>query len=447
MSTEPEKQPQQKPKAQAEGVANILTSRSTREAILIPILAVFTGLIIGAIVIIVTNVNALAAWGNFFRDPLKAITASWDAIVLAYGALFTGALGSPSAIIAGFREWFSTGNSAALIQAIYPITESLTASTPYIIAGLALAVGFIAGLFNIGAEGQFLMGALFSAYIGYSITTLPGIIHIPLTMLAGIAGGALWAFLPGFLKAKVGAHEVVTTIMMNYVSYSLSNWLLNGPMKAPGYRPVTPVIENSAMLPRFFPSPLRFNWGFFIALAIALLVFFLIFKTTLGFEIRAVGYNPDASKYAGINIVNNTVVVMLISGGLAGLAGAVQVMGVDHWVSSGYSSGYGFNSIAVALLGNSHPFGVVLAAILFGVLTSGATRMQSIATIPISMISVIQGLIIVFVAAPAIIRTLFRTQIFEKKKPPTGPEAESQESASVKTESESQASAPGSSKS
>jgi ABC-type uncharacterized transport system permease subunit len=447
LSNEPEKQPQQKPKAQAEGVANILTSRSTGEAILIPILAVLTGLIIGAIVIIITNVNALAAWGSFFRNPLGAITASWDAIVLAYGALFTGALGSPSAIITGFRQWFSTGDSTALVRAIYPVTESLTASIPYIITGLALAVGFIAGLFNIGAEGQFLMGALFSAYIGYSITNLPGIIHVPLTMLAGVAGGAMWAFLPGFLKAKVGAHEVVTTIMMNYISYSLSNWLLNGPMMAPGYRPVTPVIENSAMLPRFFPEPLRFNWGFFIALAIALLVFFLIFKTTLGFEIRAVGYNPDASKYAGINIVNNTIVVMLISGGLAGLAGAVQLMGVDHWVSSGYSSGYGFNSIAVALLGNSHPFGVVLAAILFGVLTSGATRMQSIATIPISMISVIQGLVIVFVAAPAIIRTLFRLHIFERKKPPISPEAASSAATPGNPGSESQPSTPGSSES
>jgi ABC-type uncharacterized transport system permease subunit len=447
LSSKPEKTPQQKPKAHTEGVANILTRRSPGEAILIPILAVFTGLVIGAIVIIITNVNAMAAWGSFFRDPLRAITSSWDAIVLAYGALFQGALGSPSAIITGFRQWFSTGDSSALIKSIYPITESLTASTPYIIAGLALAVGFIAGLFNIGAEGQFLMGALFSAYIGYSITSLPGIIHVPLTMLAGVAGGALWAFLPGFLKAKVGAHEVVTTIMMNYISYALSNWLLNGPMMAPGYRPVTPVIENSAMLPRFFPEPLRFNWGFFIALAIAVLVFFLIFKTTLGFEIRAVGYNPDASKYAGINIVNNTVVVMLISGGLAGMAGAVQLMGVDHWVSSGYSSGYGFNSIAVALLGNSHPFGVVLAGILFGVLTSGATRMQSIATIPISMISVIQGLVIVFVAAPAIIRALFRMEIFERKKPPLGPEAESTAPTPGNPESESEASTPGSSES
>jgi simple sugar transport system permease protein len=153
-------------------------------------------------------------------------------------------------------------------------------------------------------------------------------------------------------------------------------------------------------------------------------VYWLLFKTTLGFEIRAVGSNPNASKYAGINIVSNTVIVMLISGGLAGLAGAVQVLGVDHWVSQGYSSGYGFNSIAVALLGNSHPFGVVLAALLFGFLTSGATRMQSMASIPISIISVIQGLVIIFVAAPAIIRALYHIRSAKKETPLTSHEAE-----------------------
>ncbi|MGD0707700.1 MAG: ABC transporter permease [Anaerolineaceae bacterium] len=390
---------------------------SSIQTILIPLLAVLTGLLIGAIVVIVTNLDVLAAWKNFFVDPLSALSASWNAIAVAYGSLFNGAFGNPTTIVAGFSQWFSTGDSSALVKSIYPFTESLTASTPYIIAGLALAIGFKAGLFNIGAEGQFLLGALTSAYVGYSIVGLPAYIHIPLALLAGAAGGALWAFLPGFLKARVGAHEVVTTIMMNYISYALSSWLLNGPMKAPGYRPLTPVIENSAMLPRFFADPLRFNWGFFLALAIAVFVYWLLFKTTLGFEIRAVGSNPNAAKYAGMNIVRNTVTVMLISGGLAGLAGAVQVLGVDHWVSQGYSSGYGFNSIAVALLGNSHPLGVVLAALLFGFLTSGATRMQSMAGIPISIISVIQGLVIIFVAAPAIIRALYHVHSAKKETP------------------------------
>ena len=417
MNSQPEKDPQKTPAVEAQVVLQKKKSHLSWQTVLIPILAVLTGLLIGAIVVIVTNVDVLTTWRNFFIDPVGALSASWNAVSVAYGSLLTGALGDPSAIVAGFRQWFSTGDSSALVNSIYPLTESLTASTPFIIAGLALAIGFIAGLFNIGAEGQFLMGALASVYVGYSIVGLPAYIHLPLALIAGAVGGAAWAFLPGFLKARVGAHEVVTTIMMNYVSYALSDWLLNGPMKAPGYRPVTPLIENSAMLPRFFADPLRFNWGFFLALAIAVFVYWLLFKTTLGFEIRAVGSNPNAAKYAGINIVSNTIVVMLISGGLAGLAGATQVLGVDHWVSQGYSSGYGFNSIAVALLGNSNPLGVVFAALLFGVLTSGATRMQSMAGIPISIISVIQGLVIIFVAAPGIIRAIYHIRASKKEEP------------------------------
>jgi simple sugar transport system permease protein len=199
--------------------------------------------------------------------------------------------------------------------------------------------------------------------------------------------------------------------MMNWIAFRLSDWLLTGPMKASGFRPVTPNIEATAELPRLFPAPLRFNWGFFLALGVAWLVYWFLFKTTLGFEIRAVGANPDAAKYAGMNIVRNIVLVMVISGGLAGLSGASQVLGVDHWVGQGFSAGYGFDSIAVALLGKSHPFGVVLAALLFGILRGGATRMQSMAGIPIDIISIIQGLVIVFVAAPAIIRAIYRIKI------------------------------------
>jgi ABC-type uncharacterized transport system permease subunit len=204
---------------------------------------------------------------------------------------------------------------------------------------------------------------------------------------------------------------VVNTIMMNWIAFRLSDWLLNGPMKAGGFRPVTPNIEASAELPRFFPPPLRFNWGFILALAVAWLVYWLLFKTTLGFEIRAVGTNPDAAKYSGMSVVRNFVLVMTLSGALAGLAGAAQVLGTDHWVGQGFSAGYGFDSIALALLGKSHPLGVVLAALLFGALRSGATSMQSLAGIPIHIISIIQGLVIIFVAAPAIIRAIYHIRI------------------------------------
>ena len=359
---------------------------SLRDAIRVPALAVLTGLIIGAVVIVISGAN----------------------VFTAYGALFVGSFGDPVRFYEGFRQLFTTGQTAGLLKAIYPITESLVTATPYIFAGLSVALGFRCGLFNIGAEGQFFIGALSSAYVGYSLVGWPAYIHLPLALLAGAAGGALWGIIPGYLKARFGAHEVVNTIMMNWIAFKLSDWLLNGPMKASGFRPVTPNVELSATLPRFFPDPIRLNWGLILAFVVAYALYWFLFKTTLGFEIRSVGANPDAAKYAGMNIVKNLVLVMAMAGGLAGLAGSAQVLGVDHWVGQGFSAGYGFDAIALALLGKSHPFGVVLSALLFGFLRSGATRMQSMAGIPIDIISIIQGLVIIFVAAPDIIRWLYR---------------------------------------
>lgn len=363
------------------------------QEVLVPVLAVITGLIVGALVILASGENPL----------------------VAYGALFAGSFGTPAAYIEGFKVLFATGDNAALIKAIYPFTESLVTATPYIFAGLSVALGFRCGLFNIGAEGQFFIGALCSAFVGYSLKGLPMIVHLPLALMGGALGGAVWGMIPGYLKARFGAHEVVNTIMMNWIAFRLSDWLLNGPMKAPGFRPITPTVEVSAELPRFFPDPLRFNLGFFIALVVAYLVYWFLFKTTIGFEIRSVGANPDAAKYAGMNIVRNFVLVMFLAGGLAGLAGASQVLGVDHWVGQGFSAGYGFDAIALALLGKSHPAGVVLAALLFGFLRSGATDMMSIARIPIDIISIIQGMVIVFIAAPDIIRWLYRIRTIKKE--------------------------------
>ena len=378
------------------------------QTLLLPALAVLTGFIIGAVVIALSNDAVIAAYRNFFHAPGAALMATWKAIATAYGALLYGSFGSIPEVYRGLQSYIATGDSTLILKAIYPIAESLTAVTPYILAGLAVAVGFKCGLFNIGAEGQFGIGALCSAFVGYSFHNLPWYIHLPLALLAGAAGGALWGAIPGYLKGLTGAHEVVNTIMMNYISFLLSNWLLNGPMKAPGFRPLTPVIDNSAMLPRFFPDPLRFNWGFILALAIAALVYWFLFKTTVGFEIRAVGANPDGARYAGMNIVKNFVIAMTLSGALAGLAGATQVLGVDHWVGQGFSAGYGFDSIAIALLGQSQPVGVVLSAFLWGTMRSGATNMQLAAGVPIEIISIIQGLVIVFVAAPAIVRWIYR---------------------------------------
>jgi len=359
---------------------------SLRDALRVPALAVLTGLIIGAFAIILSGAN----------------------VFTAYSALFIGSFGDPVRYFTGFQQLFSTGETAGLLKAIYPFTESLVTATPYIFAGLSVALGFRCGLFNIGAEGQFFIGALCSAYVGYHFVGLPAYIHLPLALLGGAAGGALWGFIPGYLKARFGAHEVVNTIMMNWIAFKLSDWLLQGPMKASGFRPVTPNVEVTAELPRFFPDPIRLNWGLILAFVVAYALYWFLFKTTLGFEIRSVGANPDAAKYAGMSIVKNLVLVMAMAGGLAGLAGSAQVLGTDHWVGQGFSAGYGFDAIALALLGKSHPFGVVVSALLFGFLRSGATRMQSMAGIPIDIISIIQGMIIIFVAAPDIIRWLYR---------------------------------------
>jgi len=345
---------------------------------------------------------------NFFDDPKVPLSAAWETVKIAYTALFEGSIGNPRKIYTALSVYFDSGDTSLLPSAFLPFTESLVLATPYILTGLAVALGFQCGLFNIGAEGQFFIGGLTSVFVGYSLQGLPSFIHLPLSLLAGILGGALWGAIPGYLKAKTGAHEVINTIMTNYIAFRLSEWLLNGPMQREGYRPVSPEIQPSAYLPQFFPSPIRFHAGFFLALAVAAFVYWLLFKTTIGFEIRTVGANPHAARYAGISITKNYVLAMALSGGLAGLAGANDILGLIHYMPNAFYSGYGFDAIALALLGKSHPAGVVLAALLFGTLRNGATRMQSVAQIPIDIISILQALIIIFIAAPEIIRWLYR---------------------------------------
>ncbi len=373
----------------------------------LPILSIFTALVLGAVVIVLSDVNVLATYRDFLNAPGAAVRATWEAVSLAYSALFTGSVVDPAILVQALRS----GDTATWSRAIQPFAESLVTTTPYIFAGLALALGFRCGLFNIGAEGQLFIGALASVWVGYSLKGLPAVIHLPLALGAGALGGAIWAGIPGLLKAKTGAHEVITTIMMNYIAFRLSDYLITGPMKRPGFVPVTPFVQESARLLRFFADPnIRLHAGFLLALAMAALVWWFLFKTTLGFEIRTVGANPNAARYAGINVTRKYVLAMALSGALAGLAGTVQVLGVDYWLGQAFSSGYGFDSIALALLGKSHPLGVVLAALLFGTLRNGATRMQSIARIPVDIISIIQALVIIFIAAPAIIRALYRVR-------------------------------------
>jgi len=347
--------------------------RSALDAMLVPFLAILTAVVLGGIIIALVG-------GNPF---------------LAYAGLIQGSFGSAKAL-----------------------SETSVWATPYIFAGLAVALAFKGGLFNIGAEGQLALGAVSSALIGYALPEwlgfdLPTIIHLPLAIIVGMAMGAFWAGIVGFLKAYTGGHEVINTIMMNYIALNTISFLLNGPMKDQSPNNVsarTPLIAESARMPVIFEG-LRIHWGFVLALLAAFLVWWMLNKTTLGFEIRTVGLNPDAAKYAGINVKRTIILTMALSGMLAGMAGALEVTGLNYRHELGFSIGYGFDAIAIALLGKSHPLGVVLAAILFAAMRNGATRMQFLTQLPIDLISMLQALILLFVAADAIIRYIYRIRV------------------------------------
>jgi len=373
-----------------------------RSPLVVTILAILTGIILGGLLAAVTSLDFYAA---FAISPWEGIRTGLEIAWNTYAALFTGSVGD----IGKISSALASGNDAEIRRAFFPFFESLVQTVPYLLGGLAVAVGFRAGMFNIGVEGQIFVGAITSVWAGYFFKGLPSIIHVPLTLFFGALGGALWGFIPGLLKAKTGAHEVINTIMMNYIAFRLSEFMLRGPIKDPNeFTPKSPWIEESAKFYRFFGEPIRFHLGFFIALGMAVLMYWLLFKTTWGFELRTVGSNPRAARYAGMNNVIATIVAMSLSGALAGMAGANEIMGVNYRLMPAFSSGYGFDSIALALLGKNHPFGVILSALLFGFLRNGARQMQLRAGIPIDIISILQAIILAFIAAPAIIRTIYR---------------------------------------
>lgn len=287
--------------------------------------------------------------------------------------------------------------------------ETLLSTTPYLFLGLGVALGFRAGLFNIGAEGQFYVGGLAGVFIAYSIRGLPGLIEIPLALAAGMLGGFVWAGIAGGLKARFGAHEVITTIMLNYVAFLLANYLIDGGlMLAPNVStPRTPNVDPNAQLPIIVPGT-RLHLGLVLGMLAVPAVWFLIQRTTLGFRLRSVGFNQSAARANGMPVGQTLVISMGISGALAGLAGIVQILGVSHHMTDTVGAGYGFDAIAVALLARSNPWGVLPAALLFGALRNGASFMQLETQVSADLISVVQATVIIFVAAPMIVRWLFR---------------------------------------
>jgi simple sugar transport system permease protein len=368
-----------------------------RAALLVPALAIFTALIISGFIIIVTDIDLLRLYRS---DPWEALQQSWESVRGASVALFQGSFG-------GLRA----------------ISETLTASAPLILAGLAVGIGFRAGLFNIGAQGQMLIGGITAVMVGFSFDYLPVFIHLPMVLLAGMIGGAVWGGIPGWLRAKTGAHEVITTIMLNNIALRLVDYLLKTSFIGIEGRddPISKTIEVSGRLPRLLgfledtrpSSDIRVHAGIIVALLAAYGIYWLLFKSTLGYEFRAVGYNPDAARYAGMNTTWLYVAVMAVAGAMAGLAGTNQVAGVLYRATPGFAGLIGFDAISLALLGRSHPAGIVMAGILFGALRAGGQQMQVATDVPIDLILVVQALVVVFIAAPALIRAIYRVRTGE----------------------------------
>lgn len=359
--------------------------------------AIVLAVVAGSIMIAATDEGVRAASGYFFARPGDTFSQIGSAVGGAYAALFRGAV------------WDYRADDFA--TAIRPLTNSLNMATPLIAAGLGVALAFRAGMFNIGGRGQMLAAAAVGGWIGFG-ANLPFPWHMIVAILAGVLGGAVWAGIAGLLKATTGAHEVIVTIMLNYVAFYILSYLLATPglLQAPGSaNPKTPPMAPTAVMPRLFGNGYNLHWGFVIALAAVALVWWLLNRSRLGFEFRAVGENPAAARVAGIDVPRVTVYAMLVAGGLVGLAGVTQVLGTSTTgFTAGIDAGVGFDAITVALLGRSQPLGVLGAAILFGAFKAGGSTMQAAERVPIEIVLVVQSLIVLFIAAPPLVRAVFR---------------------------------------
>ena len=370
----------------------------------IPILAVITAFIVGSIFILITDFENLGRLGT---DPVGAITGALGTIGTAYYAMVVGALGDPAKISAALAD----PTPRAMAAAIRPLAETLVAATPLIFCGLAVAISFRSGVFNIGVEGQFVLGAFGATVAAIAFKDQPVPVILLLSVIAGILTGAAWGFIPGFLKARTGAHEVITTIMLNYVAFQIVLFGLRSDFlrKEGSSEPISKVLSEFVRIPPMLDLPaIRLHWGFVLALIMAVVVSWFLFKTTKGYELRAAGFNLHAARYAGMSAGGAIILAMTLSGGLAGLGGSMEVLGTVPQMSNDISSGYGFNAIALALLAGNRPAGIVAASLLFGALRTGGGLMQVKTGIPLDLLFFIQALVIMFVAAPGLIRVLYR---------------------------------------
>lgn len=373
----------------------------------VTVLALVTAMVIGGLLCAFTNSTVLDA-----PSAGAMIARAWDLASGTYVALFESSVFNPHNVAALFQQ---ASLAAALhdgyVSLVFrPLTETAVRATPLILAGLAVALPYRAGMFNIGGQSQFIGGAIMAAWLGYDVN-LPVGLHVLVCVVGGFAGGAVIGWLTGVIKAQTGAHEVIVTIMLNYVMQYFLSYLLSSQslLQASGSpNPITPAIAANARLPLIAGPSERLNAGFLIALACAFGVWWLLRRTTTGFEFRSVGANPNAARVAGINVERSWVLVMLIAGGLAGLAGSAVIQGTDFTLNPQSYGTYGIDAITVALLGRGSPGGVVAAALLFGALDAGSGAMQSLTGTPVQIVEVLQALIVLFVAAPPFIRAMFR---------------------------------------
>jgi len=364
--------------------------------LLTSILSVVIALFIGAILIAASNADVQRTMGYFFARPYDGIWYIGNSVGRAYAALFQGA-------VINFQ-------ATSVAAALSPLADTLRQSAPLIIGGLGLGIGFRAGLFNIGGNGQIVLGAILCGYVGFAMP-LPIGLHLVVAVLAAILGGLIWGFIPGILRAKTGANEVIVTIMLNSIAASLVAFILrtNGAFQATPGQPRSSVVAPTAQFPSLFGWASA-DWGFVIAIAVAVFTWWLMERSTLGFRLRAVGENPEAAKTAGINVSNVLMWALVISGGMLGLVAATQLLAASNplQLSSDIAGTLGFDAITVALLGRSKPLGTVLAGLLFGAFKAGGYIMSATTGTPVDIILILESVIVLLLAAPPLVKAIFR---------------------------------------
>lgn len=384
-----------------------------RSDLLVVVMSFVFAFLIGSVLIVIADEEVRTTLGYFFARPSDALTAIWQSVTHAYGAMFRGAVfDGPgfSRVAEDVREAGGSGTYVlfpALAAGLRPLTETLTVATPLIIAAAGMAVSFRAGLFNIGGTGQLIVGAMAAGYVGFAFQ-LPVVLHLLVALLAGVLAGGVWGGIAGFLKARFGANEVISTIMLNWIAtyllfFALKTTAFTGANQS---QPTSPSVGENATLPLLLGGGFRLHAGLFLAAGAAVLLWWLMSRSTLGFHFRAVGSNPRAARVAGISPARTAFLVLAVAGALVGLAGAVHVLGTERRLTEGVAGNIGFDAITVALLGRSGPVGIVLAGLLFAALSTGGRFMETNQGVPLDLVQVIQVLVVLFIAAPPLVRTL-----------------------------------------